>query len=71
MALLDKKDKYKTTIVFTNGEQMHLPLNFHDINNLTKTNSKWILIEKYMFNTDLCKDSSTSISGGGIARHIK
>ena len=31
---------------------MHLPLNFHDINNLTKTNSKWILIEKYMFNTD-------------------
>ena len=52
MALLDRKDKYKTTIVFTTGEQMHLPLNFHDINNLTKTNSKWILIEKYMFNTD-------------------
>ena len=52
MALLDRKDKYKTTIVFTNAEQMHLPLNFHDINNLTKTNSKWILIGKYMFNTD-------------------
>ena len=52
MALLDRKDKYKTTIVFINGEQMHLPLNFHDINNLTKTASKWILIGKYMFNTD-------------------
>ena len=52
MALLDRKDKYKTTIVFTNGEKMHLPLNFHDINNLTKMNSKWILIGKYMFNTD-------------------
>ena len=23
------------------------------------------------YSTDLCKDSSTSISGGGIARHIK
>lgn len=52
MALSSKKDKYSTTIVFTNGEQMHLPLNFHDINNLTKTNNKWILIGEYMFNTD-------------------
>ena len=25
----------------------------------------------YVGSTDLCKDSSTSISGGGIARHIK
>lgn len=52
MALLSKKDKYSTTIVFINGEQMHLPLNFHDINNLTKTNNKWILIGEYMFNID-------------------
>lgn len=52
MPLLGKRDKYRTTIVFTSGEQMHLPLNFHDINNLTKTNNKWILIGEYMFNVD-------------------
>lgn len=27
--------------------------------------------ERVLLSTDLCKDSSTSISGGGIARHIK
>ena len=27
--------------------------------------------ERVLLSTDLCKDSSTPISGGGIARHIK
>lgn len=52
LSIFKKKDKYKTTVVFSNGEKMHLPFNFHDISNMTKTKNKWIVVGDYMFNAD-------------------